>query len=298
MRRVCSLLLVSAAAALGGCGNADVEGGIEKVRERADRLGADVKDQLAGARKEFDERRERFGRRIREVTDELDRAFERPAQTSPVVRTEGRNEPLTIDAYLTDVLKNIDAFWTRTFEQADLPAPRVAYEWVPPGRRVNFTGCGIEVSAAVAQYCPGDDTIYVGQQFAADIYRGVAHGFPGEAGGNGRAAGDFAVAYIVAHEYAHNLQQELGIFDNRPASIAKPYELHADCFAGVWAYSVFAAGDLQPGDLEEAASAALAVGDFEDRSTQHHGRPEERRDALLTGYDSGRASACDRYLPV
>ena len=69
-----------------------------------------------------------------------------------------------------------------------------------------------------AFYCPADDTIYVGQQFAADLYNGVLEGLPGE----GNAAGDFAVAYVVAHEYAHNLQTELGIFDNRVTRSAKP----------------------------------------------------------------------------
>src|SRR5215213_8545314 len=114
MRWACSLLLIWLAAALGGCGNADVDERIDRVRDRANELRADVEDQLTDARQEFGERRERFGRRIREVTDQLGRALERPAQTSPVVQTDGRNGPLTIDAYLTDVLKNIDAFWTRT----------------------------------------------------------------------------------------------------------------------------------------------------------------------------------------
>ena len=285
------LVVVALAMFIAGCGEEDIDRVRANIEER-------VEKRIADARKEFEERRERYGRRIDEVLAEVERAFERPQQTSPVVRSGDRNEPTTIDAFLTDVLKDVDAFWTKTFATANLPEPRVAYEWIPPGRVINLTGCGMDATEAIAQYCPADDTIYIGQRFAADIYNGVARGFPGEASGQGRAAGDFAVAYIVAHEYAHNLQQELGIFDNRRTSAAKPYELQADCMAGVWAYSVFATGDLKPGDIEEAAAAALAVGDFEVQSAEHHGTPEERRDALLAGYESGDPSTCSRFLPA
>jgi len=144
----------------------------------------------------------------------------------------------------------------------------------------------------------GRRTIYVSQRFAADLYEGVARGLPGEATGAGRAEGDFAVAYVLAHEYAHNLQQELGIFDNRVTATARPFELQADCLAGTWANSVYAQGELQPGDLEEAANAALAVGDFDVGNAQHHGTPEERRAALLDGFRSGDPPTCLRYVPT
>jgi uncharacterized protein len=152
------------------------------------------------------------------------------------------------------------------------------------------------VDDSVALYCPADDTIYVGQQFAADLYRGVLQDLPGERAGYGRAEGDFAVAYVVAHEYAHNLQHELGIFDNSVSPDARPFELQADCMAGAWAYSVYAKGDLQPGDLEEASNAALAVGDFDVGNAQHHGTPAERHEALLAGFNTGDPAECERYL--
>ena len=102
---------------------------------------------------------------------------------------------------------------------------------------------------------------------------------------------------MLAHEYAHNLQQELGVFDNRVTATAKPFELQADCLAGTWANSVYEQGELEPGDLEEATNAALAVGDFDVGNAQHHGTPQERRAALLTGFRSGEPSACARFLP-
>jgi hypothetical protein len=293
------MLLLAAASLAGsawGCGGDGVDRGLDAARERAKEIRDDVEERVGDARDEFERRRERFGKRIREVLGDLERLFERPARTSPTVRSRGRNAPTTIEAFLTDVLGDVDRYWTRTFKEAGLPEPRVRYHWIAPG---NFAvpACGTPVDDSVALYCPADDTIYIGQQFAADLYEGVLDNLPGEAAGYGRAAGDFAVAYVVSHEYAHNLQQELGIFDNSVSPNARPFELQADCMAGTWAYSVYAEGDLQPGDIEEAGNAALAVGDFDVGNAQHHGTPEERRDALLAGFRSGDPSVCERYLP-
>jgi len=285
------------AAGLAACGEEDVERGAADARRQSEEVRRQVERGVERAREDFEERRERFGRRIREVLDDLEPLFERPARTSPKVRSRGRNEPTTVDAFLTDLLQDVDRYWTRTFEAAGLPTPSVRYNWIAPGA-FSLTACGPSVGDSTALYCPADDTIYVGQQFAADLYEGVVRGLPGEAAGYGRAAGDFAVAYVLAHEYAHNLQQELGVFDNRVTPTARPFELQADCMAGTWAYSVFAGGDLEPGDLEEATNAALAVGDFEVGNAEHHGTPAERRDALLAGFRSGDPSICERYLPA
>ena len=295
------MAILAAAATLAGgslgCDGGDVEGQLDRAREQADEIRRDVEEQIADARQQFEERRDRFGRRIREVLADLERLFDRPQRTSPTVRIRGRNEPTTIEAFLTDVLGSVDRYWTRTFGAAGLPEPRVRYDWIAPDA-IALTGCGGPLDDSVALYCPADDTIYIGQRFAADLYEGVLESLPGQAAGFGRAAGDFAVAYVVAHEYAHNLQQELGIFDNRVTPNARPFELQADCLAGTWAYSVYAEGDLQPGDLGEATNAALAVGDFDVGNAQHHGTPEERRDALLAGFRSGDPSVCERYLPA
>jgi uncharacterized protein len=88
------------------------------------------------------------------------------------------------------------------------------------------------------------------------------------------------------------------VFDNRVTASAKPFELQADCLAGTWANSVYAEGLLQPGDLQEATNAALAVGDFDVGNAEHHGTPQERRDALLAGFRSGEPSLCGRYVPA
>ena len=285
------------ACGLGGCGGEDIERELGEARERAEQVGEDVARRARRAQREFEERRKRFGDRFREVLADLERVFESPERTSPEVRAGGRNEPRTIEAFLTDILGSVDRYWTRTFESAGLPEPRVSYSWIAPGA-VSLTYCGIPADDSVALYCSADDTIYVGQRFAADLYRGVLRGLPGEAAGYPRAAGDFAVAYVVAHEYAHNLQQELGVFNNDVGPTARPFELQADCLAGAWAYSVFAQGDLAPGDLEEATNAALAVGDFDVGNAEHHGTPPERREALLAGFESGDPAVCSRYVPA
>jgi predicted metalloprotease len=202
-------------------------------------------------------------------------------------------EPAAIAPFLDGVLASVDTYWHETLAADGRPAPSVRHAWVAPGGRVD-TACGVQAADDAAFYCPPGDTIYVGQAFADALYHGVLRGLPGERAGFGRAAGDFAVAYVVAHEYAHNVQQESGILAGRTRAL--PVELNADCLAGTWARWDYGQGKLDPTDIQEALDTALAVGDFDFLSPQHHGTPQERRDALLTGLRSGSPPACDRYL--
>lgn len=291
LRRLLPFALLLTLLALPACGATDA------VEQRAERIQQDVQDRIDRAQADFEERRERFGKRIQEVLADLEKQFPRPQETDPSVRSRGNTSSQTVDEFLTKIITNVDAYWEKTLTAAGLPGPRVSYEWVAPGARI-ATGCGAPADDNAAFYCPTDDTIYVAQVFAAKLYQGVSDGLPGEQAGYGHAAGDFSVAYVLAHEYAHNIQQELGVFDNRETPTAEPFELQADCMAGLWAYSVYAAGQLQPGDLEEATNTALAVGDFDVGNAQHHGTPQQRRDALLTGFESGEPNVCERYLPV
>jgi predicted metalloprotease len=203
--------------------------------------------------------------------------------------------PAPITPLLDDVLASVDAYWHQTLASEGRPAPSVQHVWVVPGGGLN-TGCGVQAGDTAAFYCPADDTIYIGQAFASAIYQGVVKGLPGQQAGFGRAAGDFAVAYVVAHEYAHNVQAESGALAGRMSAL--PTELNADCLAGTWARWAYGQGRLDPGDVQEALDAALAVGDFDFLSRQHHGTPSERRDALLTGLRDGSPSACNAYLAL
>ncbi len=283
------LLLVLAALALGGCG----EGDVERVRDDVERR---FEERVAEARREFQERRERFGRRIDEILAGLEQAVPEARETNPRVRSRGDTEAQTIDGFLGRVIEQVDTYWERTFATANLPQPRVGFVTVPPGQTLR-TACGAPAGDSAAFYCPADDTIYIAQVFASELYQGVARGLPGEQAGYGRAAGDFAVAYVVAHEYAHNLQQELGVFDNRESPTARPFELQADCLSGAWANSQYEQGLIDDADIAEATGAALAVGDFDVGNAQHHGTPEERRDALLAGFETGEPARCNAFVP-
>jgi predicted metalloprotease len=212
------------------------------------------------------------------------------AGASPPARAA---DPATITPLLDHDLASVGAYWQQTLAAAGRPAPSVAHAWVAPGAPLD-TACGVKATDTAAFYCAADDTIYIGLAFAGGLYDGTLSVLPGQRAGFGRAVGDFALAYVVAHEYAHDVQQETGVLAGRRSAL--PTELNADCLAGTWMRSEYGQGRLDPNDLQEALDAALAVGDFDLLSPQHHGTPQERRDALVTGVNSGSPSACDRYL--
>ncbi len=113
-------------------------------------------------------------------------------------------------------------------------------------------------------------------------------------------AGDSSVAYIVAHEYAHSLQGELGLLPTvQDLTLKFPVyktELHADCWAGVWANSAYHKAILEPGDIEEAARTTKDVGDYQVDHPKHHGTPQQRAEAFMAGYNAGDPRSCDPYL--
>jgi predicted metalloprotease len=209
-------------------------------------------------------------------------------------------QPTDMDQFLTDVTKDVDSYWTKVFENSGLPEPRVSYVWIPAGQTV-ASACGDEngtMGDTAAAYCSADDTIYISQKFATDIYNGALdRALPGSSQGYGGTIGDFAVAYIVAHEYGHEVQDELGLFQNYGQQLpTMAFELQADCYAGTWAHSAAQQNRLEDGDVQEALDAALAVGDFDTANPGHHGTPEQREQAWKSGFDSGDPSACNDYL--
>ncbi|WP_354698722.1 neutral zinc metallopeptidase [Paraconexibacter sp. AEG42_29] len=247
----------------------------ERVRARARRVG----DELAA--------------KVRKALDDLERSVPRADEQTRPPSSAGRASTAKIDDFLTETLRSIDSYWSKTFAANELEEPSVKYSWVPPGEEVRSACNGQPADDTAAFYCPADDTIYVGRRLATGVLEGTLEGLPGE----GRAIGDFGVAYMVAHEYAHNLQQELGFFSSaRAGASARPFELQADCMAGVWGASVYREGLLTDDDVQEALSTTLAVGDFEVGSPQHHGTPEERRDAWQLGFESGEPSVCTEFV--
>jgi predicted metalloprotease len=204
--------------------------------------------------------------------------------------------PQSTGEFLTTITKDVDRYWTGAFADAGLDEPRVGYAWIPPGGAAQ-SACG-PLDESAAAYCPGDDTIYISERFADAIYAGALdRALPGSSQGYGGTVGDFSVAYIVAHEYGHQVQDELGVYDRYGDQVpTMAFELQADCFAGVWARSADDEGRLEAGDVEEALDAALAVGDFDTANPGHHGTPEQRREAWGTGFEAGDPGACSTYL--
>ena len=216
------------------------------------------------------------------------------------LRSPDSTEPENMEQFLTAVTKDVDAYWTKVFRDSDLPEPKVGYQWIPAGQTA-ASACGDEdgtLGDEAAAYCPGDDTISISQKFASDIYSGALdQALPGSSQGYGRTVGDFSVAYIVAHEYAHQVQDELGLFERYGQQLpTMAFELQADCYAGTWAKSADRENRLEDGDVQEALDAALAVGDFDAGNPGHHGTPEQRAAAWNSGFEAGDPSACNTYL--
>ena len=147
------------------------------------------------------------------------------------------------------------------------------------------TGCGSASSAVGPFYCPADQRVYLDLSFERELSDKLG------------AGGDFAWAYVIAHEMGHHIQHEVGANMD-----SVPMELQADCYAGVWAHAAYRAGELDPGDIDEALNAAAAVGDdrLQKRATGTidpdsftHGTSEQRSHWFKTGYESGKPADCD-----
>lgn len=175
-----------------------------------------------------------------------------------------------------------------------------------PPTLVLFSGvtqspCGGASGATGPFYCPGDRKAYLDTQFFATLEQRLG------------AGGDFAAAYVIAHEVAHHVQNELGILgqvnelrqrasETDGNALTVRLELQADCLSGVWASQV--EGLLEPGDIEEALNAARMIGDdhlqrqsgrVPQPHTFTHGTSEQRARWFSTGYETGQIAACDTF---
>jgi uncharacterized protein len=238
------------------------------------------------------------GGELGQVLEQVGGGVAPPAQTGEA--PTGGAATSEQDEFISFVLDDVQDMWTeqfagsgRTYERARL----VLYE-----RGTDTAGCGYGQAAAGPFYCPADERVYIDLSF----FDQLASRFG--------APGDFAQAYVLAHEIAHHVQNELGISDQvRQQQQADPgaanelnvrLELQADCLAGVWAYSAYDDDLLESGDLEEGLGAAAAVGDDTIQSqagapvnpeTWTHGSSEQRTRWFRTGFDTGDPNACDTF---
>jgi len=214
---------------------------------------------------------------------------ERPASTSP-------EEEQLVD-FVDAVTGDIQHTWSQKIGN---------YQ---PTRTVLFregiqSACGLSSAATGPFYCPGDRKVYLDLSFFGDLHRKLG------------APGDFAQAYVLAHEIGHHVQNLTGTLESAPFSgnaneRSVRVELQADCYAGVWGHEAakpgrFAAGrvELDPGDVEEGLNAASAIGD--DRLQQRsqgrvapesftHGSSAQRVSWFKRGMESGDPRVCDTF---
>ena len=222
-------------------------------------------------------------------------------QTGDIGALDPKEEE-TAAQFVSVVLADTETVWTEVFAQ------QVGINYRPPVL-VLFSGmtqspCGGASRATGPFYCPIDNKAYLDTAFFAQMRQQFG------------ATGDFAAAYVVAHEIAHHVQFELGILTKAQElrsqldqvqgnQVSVMIELQADCYSGVWARAAEAQlGTLEPGDLEEALFTAKAIGDdtlqrqsggFVRPHTFTHGTSEQRTRWFAIGYQTGDMRACDTF---
>jgi predicted metalloprotease len=198
--------------------------------------------------------------------------------------------------FVAKVLGSTESVWTKVFQQSKSqyrPPTLVLYDG-----QVR-SGCGVAQSAMGPFYCANDEKLYVDLRFFQELQTRF------------RAPGDFAQAYVIAHEVGHHVQKLTGTMQKIEAAGGRPsndasvrLELQADCYAGVWGHYAGAMKQLDAGDVDEALNAAVAIGDDRIQKQSQgrvvpeaftHGSSAQRMRWLKRGLDSGRPQDCDTF---
>ncbi|HEU0245084.1 MAG TPA: neutral zinc metallopeptidase [Candidatus Limnocylindrales bacterium] len=201
--------------------------------------------------------------------------------------------------FMNAVLKDANDLWADTFQRSGQQYQRAVLVLFSGATQ---SGCGPASSETGPFYCPADQKVYLDTDFFQELKDRFG------------APGDFAQAYVIAHEIGHHVQKLTGIEGqvrqlqqqdpSRQNELSVKLELQADCLAGVWAQSVYKQGDLQSGDIEEGLNAASAVGDDRIQAsagvnvnpeTWTHGSAAQRSQWFNTGFQSGDPAACDTF---
>ncbi len=217
------------------------------------------------------------------------------AEVAPV--EDAAEEPMV--RFMSATLDDAQSTWSRLLADQGTQYPEAKLVLF---RQSVQSGCGNASSALGPFYCPADQKVYIDLGFFDDL--AAKYGAPG----------DFAQAYVLAHEIGHHVQNVMGTeAAMRRAQEARPdqqnalsvaLELQADCYAGVWAHGAAQRGDLEAGDMEEGLGAAAAVGD--DRLQQQaqgevrpesftHGSSAQRMQWFRAGFTSGKPASCDSF---
>jgi predicted metalloprotease len=219
-----------------------------------------------------------------------------PPSSGPVASSPAEEE---LVEFVSFVLDDAQAGWA-----AELPRHGVPYR---EAKLVLFrdavqSGCGFGSAATGPFYCPADEKVYIDLSFYEELRRQFG------------ATGDFAQAYVLAHEIGHHVQNITGIERQvRQLQQARPgaqnelsvlMELQADCFAGLWGHSTAQRDILEAGDVEEGLNAAAAIGDDRIQRMQAghvnpdaftHGSSVQRVEWFRRGLESGDFESCDTF---
>lgn len=229
--------------------------------------------------------------------DSLVGGGQQQVQQSQVRRPVGDDE---MSQFMQVVLADTEDAWEQVFTQRGAHYQKPVLQLFTGQTR---SACGAATSASGPFYCPADSKIYIDLSFYEELRRRF------------KAPGDFAQAYVLAHEVGHHVQNLIGVlpeFNKRRRSMSKAeenamsirVELQADCFAGIWANFASGKGYLEAGDIDEALNAAKQIGDdaiqrriqgYVVPESFNHGTSEQRRRWFGRGYQSGQLEACDTF---
>jgi predicted metalloprotease len=220
-----------------------------------------------------------------------------PAQSVPTSTSTA--PPSTQDQFVSFTLKDIQNTWTEVLQKEGLQYQRttlVLFTDVTP------TACGTGQAASGPFYCPSDQKVYLDLGFFDELHTRFG------------APGDFAQAYVIAHEVGHHVQKLMGTSDRVQEAMGNDrrnsnqysvrLELQADCYAGIWGKAAASRNILEPGDVEEGLAAAAAVGDdrlqkMSGRAVNpesfSHGSSAQRMEWFQRGFQSGDIRDCDTF---
>lgn len=226
-----------------------------------------------------------------------DHGGDRPMQSSPVTQADEQAAQ-----FVSVTLADTEEVWTKVFRtqlnRTYHPPVLVLY------KDITHSPCGSASGASGPFYCPEDKKVYLDTAFFTMMAQELG------------AEGDFAAAYVVAHEVGHHVQDELGILSKVSAlrqrvseaesnALSVLIELQADCFAGIWARSAQEQfGSIEPGDLDEAVNAARQIGDdtlqrnagrIPNPHSFTHGTSAQRSTWFQRGYKGGELKDCDTF---